>query len=80
VGRALEKSPREAICLLSRAILLWEMENANEALEALVQAQKRDQRITRVKALKHEWFWGPKALAALEAMLARSAANTAGLG
>ena len=80
VVRALEESPREAICLLSRAILLWEMENANEALEALVQAQKRDQRITRVKALKHEWFWGPKALAALEAMLARSAANTAGLG
>ena len=77
VERALEKAPRKAICLLSRAVLLWKMGQITQALETLVQAQRRDRRIARVKDLQYEHFWGPKALAALEAMLAQAAATEA---
>jgi len=72
---ALEEAPRRAINLLSQAVLLWELGQAAEALEKLAQAQRRERRIACVKDLQYEHFWGPKALAALEAMLAQLAAS-----
>jgi hypothetical protein len=72
VDRALEKAPREALGLLSQAVLLWERGQREEALERLAQAQQRERHIARARGLEYEHFWGPRALAALEAMLVRS--------
>jgi HEAT repeat protein len=73
VNTAIEIHPKEALCLLSQAVLLWERSEAEEALEKLTQAQQRDRKIARAQDLEYEYFWGPKALTALEAMLAQSA-------
>ena len=60
----------EAICQLSRAVLLWQTGNMPDALSALRKAQQIDRRIARIEDLRYEYFWGPKAVAALQAMLA----------
>ena len=75
VRRALEKAPRGALCLLSRAVLLWERGEIAESLEYLAGAQQKDWPIIRAKDMAYGHFWGPKALAAVETMLAQSAAG-----
>jgi len=75
VERALEKAPKVPLCLLSQAVLLWEKGEATEALEKLSEARRRDRGITRARDLEYEHFWGPKALAAVEAMLSQQAAD-----
>ena len=66
-------SPKEALCLLSQAVLLWEKGEGEEALEKLAWALRKDQNIARIKDLEYEHFWGSKSLAAVEAMQAHFA-------
>ncbi len=69
VNRALKRYPRYALYLLSHAVILWHKGEPEAALEKLKQAQQRRRRIARIKDLQYKEFWGPKAVAALEAML-----------
>jgi HEAT repeat protein len=73
--RALENQPRNALCLLSQAVLLWETDQTEGTLARLAQARQRDPDVIRVQDLAYEHFWGPKALAAVEAMLAQADAQ-----
>jgi HEAT repeat protein len=72
VGRALEKAPDRALCLLSQAVLLWLRGEKAAALEEFKEAQLRYRRIAVVKDLQYDDFWGSNALAAVEAMLAHA--------
>jgi HEAT repeat protein/DNA replication protein DnaC len=72
VKLALKKHPRDALYLLSHAVILWHKGEAETALEKLKQAQQRNRRIARIKDLQYKEFWESKAVAALEAMLART--------
>ena len=73
---ALEAEPRDPLCLQSHAILLWEMGHSAQALEELARARKGYRQVTSARDLEYAHSWRPKALAALEAMLAQS--DTAG--
>jgi len=71
INRSLKKHPRHALYLLSHAVILWHKGETGVALEKLKKAQQRNRRITRIKDLHYKEFWGPKALTALETMLAQ---------
>jgi len=68
--RALEEDPRDALALLSHAVILWLRDETAEALEQLRKARRIDRDIVRADDLRYDHFWGPQALATLEAMLA----------
>ena len=68
-----EPQVSEAHCTLSRAIILWEMGQAQDALARLAAARREDPFVVRTDDLAYDHFWGPRALAAVEAMLAREA-------
>jgi hypothetical protein len=57
---------------LERGLVLYELGQQAAGLEKLRQARRRDRSITRIKDLQYKHFWGPRAVAALEAMLAQS--------
>lgn len=77
VHRALKIRKRNASCLLSHSVLLWIKGETATSLEKLSQAQRRYPRITRVKDLEYDDFWGSVAIVALEEMFVkqRSARN-----
>ena len=70
IKRAASIAPRGRICRLSQAVWLWQMRNREGALEALQMAQRDGRQIAKPQILRYEDFWGPKAVAALEAMVA----------
>ena len=67
--QALEKAPRNALCLLSQAVLMYEMGQVAEAVEWLARAQRQDRSLVRANNLQYGYFWGPKAIAAVNALL-----------
>lgn len=75
VHRALKIRKRNASCLLSHSVLLWIKGEIATSLEKLSQAQQRYRRITRVKDLEYDDFWGSVAITALEEMLVKQQKN-----
>jgi tetratricopeptide (TPR) repeat protein len=73
--QALASRPGDALCLLSQAVLLWEKGQVEDALARLAHARRRDPDVVHPEDLAYEHFWGPKALAAVEAMLAQVDGN-----
>jgi len=69
IDQALEKKPKSAICILSKAVIFWHRGETAKALEKLAQAQRLERTITHVKDLQYEHFWREKALATLEQIL-----------
>jgi HEAT repeat protein len=66
--QALKIAPKEAICLLSQAVIDWVRGDHTAAQKGLAEALRRDRQIANAKDLQFDHFWGPQALAALEQM------------
>ena len=59
-----------AYTLLAHAVILWLQGKRNLALEQFTEAQRWDRHVTDIEDLRFD-FWGPKALATIEQMLAQ---------
>lgn len=57
--------------LLAHAVILWQQGEQDLALEQLAKAQRQDRYVTDIEDLRFNEFWGPKALATVEEMLAQ---------
>lgn len=57
--------------LLAHAVILWQQGEQDLALEQLAKAQRQDRYVTDIEDLRFGEFWGPKALATVEEMLAQ---------
>jgi predicted negative regulator of RcsB-dependent stress response len=75
IQRALERSGHDAVSLLSQAVMLWQENRREAALEALARAQERARHVLYLDDLRYEHFWRTAALTALQEMLDAQAAQ-----
>jgi HEAT repeat protein len=63
-------APRSALAQASRAVRLWCAGDSAAAFQALDAARNRSRTLIHPRDLAYDEFWGPRAVAALEALLA----------
>ena len=70
VERALALDSNISIYHLSHAVVCWLQGEIESAQSHLAEAMRRDRHIMNAKKLQFDYFWGPRALEALDQLLA----------
>ncbi len=74
-NHAVEKASENEICILSLAVILWQMDKITDALKKLESKRwKQPKEIQKsvIKILRYSYFWRDKAISALEEMLEKA--------